>query len=619
MKTLCDIEVYTNYFLLGCKDYHSKVVSSIEVSEYLDERDKLWQWLNETKGFLITFNGINFDCVVLGYIKKDWDYLKHLDPENFCRQVKFISDKVIDGSDWETLKPYKYVFQKQWNDVDLFLYWSKGLRQSKKISLKGLGIQLGYPVVMELPYEPSSYLTEEQMQDIKVYNLKHDLGILELLTESKRDEIVLRQYIQSSYKIDCWSWDAPKIASEYLLDSYCKQTHKDKRDVRNSRYDKPHFRIGEHLPVFNFKTEFFQNLLKEIQDSYNTFSKEFVYTTGKDHNIKISIGVGGIHSVISNTIYLSNSKSVIYTSDIASLYPTNLINYRFIRPELEIVLDKYAVVKQDRLVAKKQGDKTKDVFLKLILNSTSGLLDSEYSWLYSPAQVNALRITGQLQLLRTLEELTLNDFQVLSMNTDGIECFVDADKTERYIEIMNSLEKEFNFAWEHDVYKKIYFRNINSYIAVTDSDKIKKKGEFVTNPELGNSVNFLVIPKCLELYFIKGIKPEEVLKDPIKYGLHIYDMCASFKVSRDYTVLWNGEKQQRLNRFFVKKNAPYLYKLKNSKDKPDNMLKGWGVQIYNNHSDDITFEEHQIDTRYYLAEINKIISEIEHHNQLQLF
>ena len=129
----------------------------------------------------------------------------------------------------------------------------------------------------------------------------------------------------------------------------------------------------------------------------------------------------------------------------------------------------------------------------------------------------------------------------------------------------------------------------------------------------------MVIPKCLELYFIKGIRPEEVLGDPIKYGLHIYDMCASFKVSRDYQVLWNGEKQQRLNRFFVKKNAPYLYKLKNTKDKPDNMLKGWGVQIYNNHSDDITFEEHQIDTRYYLAEINKIISEIEHHNQLQLF
>lgn len=618
-KVLLDIEVFSNYFLLGFKDYHTGAIESIEVSPYKNERDKLIKWLNTYKGYVIGFNTIYYDNVVLAYIKVEWESLCWIEAEEFCYKIKRFSDKVINSdSYYEELKLYKYVFQKQWIDIDLFLYWSKGLRQSKKISLKGLAVQLGYHTIMELPYDPDTYLTEKEIEKVKVYNLEHDLGVLALLCQNKKEEIQLRQYIFQSYGISCWSWDAPKIASEYLLDRYCKQTEQDKKEVRNSRHNKDYFKIGDYLPVFEFKTKLLQDLYTDIQKSYQTFSKEFVYTTGQEHNIKVSIGVGGLHTILSNTKYVSNLESIIYTSDIASLYPTNLINYGFIRPELKLVLESYKLVKKDRLQAKKEGNKTKDTFLKLILNSLTGLLDNEFSWLYSPAQINALRITGQLQLLRTLEELTLNNFKVLAINTDGIECFVDKGKEQVYIDIMNSLEQEFNFVWEHDKYREIYYRNINSYIAITESGKTKKKGEFVTNPELGNSVDFLAIPKCLELYFVKGIKPEVVLNDPEKHGLHIYDFCAAFKCSRDYQVIWNNEKQQRLNRFFVSKGAPYLYKLKSSKSKPDNMLKGWGVQLFNVYEQK-EFKDYKLDNSFYLSKINEVISELEHHNQLKLF
>lgn len=641
MKTLTDIEVYTNYFLLGCKDYHSKVVSSIEVSEYLDERDKLWKWLNETKGFLITFNGNHYDCVVLGYIKKEWDLLKYLDPENFCRQVKIFSDKVIDGNDWDALKPYKYVFQKQWNDVDLFLYWSQGLRQSKKISLKGLGIQLGYPVVMELPYEPSSYLTEDQMQDIKVYNLKHDLGILELLTEAftgrssiplgNLGTIQLRATAVKEYGIPAWSYDPPKIASEVLLKAYCKTTNQDIKSVRDLRFSRPTIVFSDLFKdvKFDFKTDLFRNVYEDWMKSVNTFSKEFVCVTKSGHGLKISCGVGGLHNILSNQVYTEENDYEIIDIDIESLYPQFITNFKSFRfPE---VLERYVEFKTFRVTQTKpnikkhkgtpEETKWKDIdsFYKVILNGVSGYLDMEYSWLYYPEGIMKVRCGGQLTLLTIVEECWLNDIIVIQANTDGLTVKIHKSKIDWFYDIVKKTEEKYQVKFEYERYSKMIFRSVNSYLAIPKIGKPKKKGEFVTNPELGNSVNFLVIPKCLELYFIKGIRPEEVFGDPIKYGLHIYDVCASFKVSRDYTVLWNGEKQQRLNRFFVKKNAPYLYKLKNTKDKPDNMLKGWGVQIYNNHSDDITFEEHQIDTRYYLAEINKIISEIEHHNQLQLF
>ena len=74
-------------------------------------------------------------------------------------------------------------------------------------------------------------------------------------------------------------------------------------------------------------------------------------------------------------------------------------------------------MKDERLIAKAHKDKVRDKFLKLVLNGTSGLLDNEYSWLYCPELATALRVIGQLQLLRTIEELTLAGFQVLSVNT----------------------------------------------------------------------------------------------------------------------------------------------------------------------------------------------------------
>lgn len=48
------------------------------------------------------------------------------------------------------------------------------------------------------------------------------------------------------------------------------------------------------------------------------------------------------------------------------------------------------------------------------------------------------------------------------------------------------------------------------------------------------------------------------------------------------------------------------------------MLKGWGVQIFNNYEEK-SFVDYNINYTYYLSEINKIISELEHHNQLTLF
>jgi hypothetical protein len=51
------------------------------------------------------------------------------------------------------------------------------------------------------------------------------------------------------------------------------------------------------------------------------------------------------------------------------------------------------------------------------LNSFSGLIDNEYSWLYAPEQALGLRLTGQLQLCSMIEMLIANGFIIISANT----------------------------------------------------------------------------------------------------------------------------------------------------------------------------------------------------------
>lgn len=293
---LYDLECYENYFEAGFKDYISKEVLIFEVSEDIDQRKELYQFLISYKGFLISFNGVHYDNVLSAFFIKEFSRLSKLKVLDFLKEMKKFSNLIIEDN-FDSIKKYKW-YKHSWTDIDLYLYWAKSLRISKKISLKSLGIQLGYPEVQELPYHHTSILTREEREEVKRYNSINDLGVLDMLCKKMQAEIKLRQYIQQEYGLSCWSMDAPKICSEYLLDDYCKRTFDHsidfenyKRETRKKRYTPDYWKIGDYLPEVKFKTKFFQDLYKEIKLSDNTFEKIFVYKNNLT-NVVVSMGVG---------------------------------------------------------------------------------------------------------------------------------------------------------------------------------------------------------------------------------------------------------------------------------------------------------------------------------------
>lgn len=191
---------------------------------------------------------------------------------------------------------------------------------------------------------------------------------------------------------------------------------------------------------------------------------------------------------------------------------------------------------------------------------------------------------------------------------DGVELWCKRSENEKVVQMLNSFADQYKMEWEYDYYSQISYMNINNYIALTTSNKVKQKGVFVYKKPLGDSVDELIIPKALEAYFIHKVKPEVF----IKAHMDIKDFCLSKKISKDYSVFWNNNKVQNLNRFYVSKKGAYLYKKKDRNF--EHVLKGYAVQLYNvltEFPDDVNYD-------YYIKKTYEIIWEIEGTN-LTLF
>ncbi len=618
MKILYDVEVYKNVFLCTIMNYDTNEKTIWEISTRKNDLEQVKEFFNTFKGFLVSFNGIHYDnCIILYLIS-----IKFTTVEEFLLKIKAWSDHIITTERWwsdRSLSKYKY--HNRWIDVDLFLYWAKSLRISKKISLKGLAIQLGYHTVQELPFDPGMELNYDQIDELAHYNSVHDIDILKLLLETFEEKtkvsvgnlgtVDLRQYVSSKYHVNAYSWDVPKIASEILLIDYCNAERLDPKEVRNTRHT---YGAKLPLPAMDFKLKQFKSLYEEMSKAERSFDKEIVLLEGNTA-IKLTYGKGGIHSVNRNETYEEDNLNYILTSDASSMYPNGMINHQLFR--FNSVLKRFTEMKDERVEAKKNKEKSKDALFKLILNGTSGLLDQEYSWLYYPEGAMKLRLLGQLVITLVIERLVLAGFQVLSANTDGIECIVPKNRLEEYYQIVNQVGTETNLNFEHQKYKKIVYANVNNYIALTEDNKIKQKGSyFLTEPELGNSVDYLVIPKALQAWYIDGVKPEDFVVN----HKNVLDFCCSQKVDKSYHIMWTdrnfvSKKQQRLNRFYASTKGGYIYKCRDGKQ--SHLMKQSGVTIYNNHKEDIFPDD--INYKFYISQIKTIINQIKNNNQLQLF
>lgn len=283
------------------------------------------------------------------------------------------------------------------------------------------------------------------------------------------------------------------------------------------------------------------------------------------NGFRFDFGVGGIHGAKQGT-HVSTQKRKCRTLDVASYYPNMAISNKVYPLHLG---ETFYKVYKDLYMERKKYDKKSaaNKALKLALNGVYGDSNNEFSPLYDPAYTMTITIGGQLSLCMLMGALIDNcGAEIIMCNTDGFEYFVDIEMIEKADFIVKRWEQVTGLEMEGDTYSKMYIRDVNNYLSVTECGKVKTKGAYEVLPyrELGWQKNHssMVIGMAVYDELINGGDAEQFILNHTDE----YDFCLRSKVPRSsnlFLVMEDGEEiqQQNICRYFPSREGGKLVKL----------------------------------------------------------
>ena len=611
-----DVESLRNIFTCTCKNTETNEIITFEISvRKNDLLDMVNYFLNRSYIF-IGYNNHHYDNILMNYCIAYSIYQGN--PLDFVRSLFNLTGLIIREYDtaYDSFKKFKYA--KSFFSVDLLtMLYSTALR----VSLKEIQITMQYHNVQEFHVDWNEDLPIEQFDSLISYNINDVESTTFLLNECKNN-IDIRLAIEQEYGFECLSVDPVNLGMELLRKEYHKDTGIDPATLCIP--EAPEFLDLSKiiLDKVSFKTEIFSNMLKYLKKQVVSPGRKGLEYTFIYKGLKYSVGVGGLHSINKPEIIIPNEDEILLDIDVASLYPSLLIEYGFYPDHLgEEFSMTYSKVRSERLEAKHNGNKIKDATLKLALNGLSGNLQNPYSWAYSPSAVMKIRMNGQMFLLMLAEQLTTKlNCRIVQVNTDGIFLVLKKNDYEIFKGICSDWEKHTRLTLEETQFEALYQFAINDYFALEkgynetkDPKKIKQKGMFITKVILGKGLSPKIIPEAVIKFFAEGIPIEKTIKE----CLDIRKFLMAEKTGKQWNVEYLDKPQQRTNRFFASNNGAYLWKWKMTDTKQyQNMLAGYGVTLLNKLPD-ITFDNQEdfknyfdVNYNYYTHQARKIINEL---------
>ena len=635
-----DIEIFPNIFHCTVKNTETEEFLFFEISKRKNQLKELvdlfWTIKEEQKGLwnnsyttnkefntnkiFAGYNNIHYDNAIINYIISYHEKMLNMNYLRICTSLYNLSNTITQSTEdnIEAWKEWKYQIRFETLDLLTMLYSSK-----LRVGLKEMQVTMQYPNVLEFNGKFNEFLPEDKYDEMIQYNINDVNSTEELLNRCKKD-IDLRVAIEDEYGVRCLSKDGVNIGMKILTQKYLEKTGLSWWDIKDLRSPADYISLKDViLPFIKYNNPILQQVLSDMKQQTVSpgrkgYENKFIFA-----GLKYSVGVGGIHSENKPEIIIPKEDEMLIDIDVASLYPSMLIQYKFypkhLGPEF---LEVYSQIKDERIEAKHNGNKVKNETLKLALNGLSGNLQNEHNFCYSPYAVMQIRINGQLLLLMLAESLVKLDCRIIQANTDGLFVLLKKDKYNQVKEACKKWEDLTKLTLEEDRFEAMYQYAINDYIAIKEGYKdtkdeklIKKKGIFITDVLLGKGLSAKIIPEAIVRYFADRIP----VKDTIYNCKDIKKFLMSEKTGRQWNVEYLDKSQQRTNRFYASTNGGYLYKWKNENGikQYQNMLTASGVTLLNKF-DDKPIEERKINYSYYIKEAMKIVWEIEP-RQLELF
>lgn len=531
-KWIYDLETYKYMFLATFYNVDTHEWYEFEISARINQTDELREFLKSV--MLIGFNNINFDYPVLHHtILSNND--RWTSEQIYVESTKIIKAKYSSVWDNKIKVP----------QLDLFKIWHYD-NKNKSTSLKWLEFAMRMENVQDLPYPPDTFLSNQEMDEIKEYCRNDVLATYQFYLKSIK-HIQIRDYYTKYERINLMNASETAIAKS-IFGKYLSQdlgmsfydlkklrTYHNEIDIKDIIFPYIEFKHEENVKVLNY-----YNNVKWIKPKDNASNEEkesqLRYTI-QYGNVTREYGEGGLHSFGTPGIYESNDEWMVYDLDFASYYPhltfKNKLHPQHI-PEV-VFNDKYEGFYKDRKNYPKSDPR--NYVLKIILNSAYGLSKDKYAYLYDPKWQLAVTINGQL-LLSMLTEWVVDSTtycKILFENTDGAAFIIKRSEKHLVDEVCKKMQELSGIDLESQIYDKLIMRDVNNYIAIKGKD-IKFKGAFEIDRDYHKNHSKRIVPIALANYFINGIKPEDTLKNHSNstydfaknYG--IYDFCIGSKM-----------------------------------------------------------------------------------------
>jgi len=606
-------------------------------------KTKFFDNLKELKKFICNdtivcgFNNIKYDNWIIKWIVYHEFNVENIDLYHFS--TKLITNRIEDNFKTKMFSFYSGTKGiKYWeDDIDLLNILGK------RRALKEYGVSLGVKKLQEFPFDPDSELNKEEILKLEKY-CHIDVDITVALFKELKKDIELRLFLNETYQgekkqASCTKsflpMSEPQIAQSFMAVKYCA---KEKLNYNDLEYKKT-TPVYKNIPLsstihscISFKTTQLQDFLKDVKEYFidfqevekETFTGSFKTIGIKNrneikidfefNNLKLKFGLGGLHSVTKNVTYESTSKYQIIDIDVASFYPSLIINMElrpdFLKPSWNKI---YKELRQMRLDAKKKGDKTTADALKIVLNSLYGKFNSQYFYGYDPKTAYTVTVNGQLILLMLIERLSIQGFNVISANTDGLVVIAENDKMDLFGDTYKEFAKEVNLEFDEIAYKKISFESVNDYVAeIIEIDEktgetkeyFKRKGSFDCL-SLKKSLNMAIVYEAVENYIFKEICPEKTIlncKDISKFAI-------SKKTDKKFLVFYDNKKIQNINRYLIAKSefGKPLYYLNKAGNK-SKIDYGDNAYLINDLPDNFDFNI--IDYNFYIKKAKEIITKL---------
>ena len=341
--------------------------------------------------------------------------------------------------------------------------------------------------------------------------------------------------------------------------------------TRVERYDGREYEYPENLRTHIIDTrilEFFMQIRDTSIPDDVLFKLKLNITLG---GCPCTYAWGGVHGSLTQYFEEATDDRVIQNRDVSSLYPSLLDLYNYISRNCADP-NKYRNTKNERLEAKRRGDKKTAKTLKNPLNVTSGAMDQPTNDLYDPRNARSMRISGQLFLTELVQELldACSTLKLINFNTDGLMYSVDKVELPKVDTICAAWEQRTRLELETDEIQKVYVKDVNNLLFVATNGEVKTVGGYLNYgiSEKGAwkiNNDHTIVKKAVIDYFTKNIPVEDTINGCDK--IHDFQIIAKagggyksvFRVPADFEdrkKRWVKANTQKIPDGFTKTGKP---------------------------------------------------------------